>query len=180
MKRAVFLDRDGVLNRSILRGGRPYAPTTPGEFTLLPGVPQALRRLQGAGFLTIVVTNQPDIATGKQSPEDLTEMHRLLRQWVSVDDIKICCHTDADACECRKPRPGMLLAAASEHNIDLARSYMIGDRWRDVAAGPAAGCMTIFLDYGYDEARPESPDATVLDLPQAADWILRREEERAL
>ena len=102
-------------------------------------------------------------------------MHRLLRELVPVDDIKTCYHTDADSCDCRKPKPGMLLEAAREHDIDLTSSYMVGDRWRDVAAGKAAGCLTIFVDYGYDEPTPESPDQIVADLPQAVDWILRRE-----
>ena len=168
-----------MLNRSLVRGGRPYAPTRLEDFTLLTGVPAAVNRLREAGFLTIVVTNQPDVATGKQSLETLADMHRLLREWVAVDDIKVCRHTDAELCDCRKPKPGMLVAAAQEHGIDLVRSYMIGDRWRDIAAGQAAGCMTIFVDHGYDEPRPDSPDAIVADLPQATDWILHREDENA-
>lgn len=179
MKRAVFLDRDGVLNRSFVRGGRPYAPTRLEDFTLLAGVPAAVGRLRDAGFLAIVVTNQPDVATGQQNSGTLAEMHRLLREWVPVDDIRVCRHTDADLCDCRKPKPGMLVAAAQDYGIDLARSYMIGDRWRDIAAGQAAGCVTIFVEHGYDEPRPERPDAIVADLPQAADWILRREEKNA-
>lgn len=177
MKRAVFLDRDGVLNRSMVRDGRPYAPTRLEDFTLLTGVPAAVDRLREAGFLAIVVTNQPDIATGKQTLATLSDMHKRLRERITLDDIRVCSHADAELCACRKPKPGMLLAAAQDHGIDLAHSYMIGDRWRDIAAGQAAGCMTIFVDRGYDEPRPDSPDAIVADLPQAADWILRREIE---
>lgn len=162
----------------MVRGGRPYAPTSLAEFVVPPEVPEAVERLRAADFLTIVVTNQPDVATGKQTLAVLTDMHELLRRAVSLDDIKACCHTDADACDCRKPKPGMLISAAREHDIDLARSYMVGDRWRDVAAGQAAGCMTVFIDYGYDEPRPTNPDAIVTSLPQAADWILRREGMR--
>lgn len=179
-KRAVFLDRDGVLNRSLVRSGRPYAPVQLDQFTLLPNVPEAVHRLRESGFLTIVVTNQPDIATGKQSPETLVEMHRLLREWVALDDIRICHHVDADRCECRKPKPGLLTGAAHEFGLDLSQSYMIGDRWRDIAAGLAAGCMTVFVDHGYRERRPERPDAVVADLPQAVEWILRREESAGL
>jgi D-glycero-D-manno-heptose 1,7-bisphosphate phosphatase len=177
VRRAVFLDRDGVLNRNIVREGRPYAPTSTTDFALLPGVPEAVRRLKAAGFLAIVVTNQPDVATGMQSLETVDGMHGILRNLIPVDDIKTCYHTDADACECRKPKPGMLLAAATEHDVDLKRSYMVGDRWRDVEAGRAAGCMTVFVDHGYDEPRPENPDAVVADLPQAVEWIVRREKE---
>lgn len=179
MKRAVFLDRDGVLNRSIVRDGRPYAPTRLEDFTLIADVPAAVSRLREAGFLAIVVTNQPDLATGKQNSQTLAEMHRRLRAWVAVDDIRVCRHTDTELCDCRKPKPGMLVAAAQDYGIDLAHSYMIGDRWRDIAAGQAAGCMTIFVDCGYNEPRPDGPDAIVADLSQAADWILLRENENA-
>lgn len=175
MRRAVFLDRDGVLNRNVVRGGRPYAPTSLAEFVVLPGVPEAVERLRAAGFFAIVVTNQPDVATGKQTLAILADMHELLLRSVPLDDIRVCSHTDTDACDCRKPKPGMLVSAAREHDIDLTRSYMVGDRWRDVAAGQAAGCTTVFVDYGYDEPQPTNPDATVTSLPQAADWILRRE-----
>ncbi len=178
-KRAVFLDRDGVLNRSLVRSGRPYAPVHLDHFTLLPNVPEAVCRLREAGFLTIVVTNQPDIATGKQSLETLAEMHRLLREWVPLDDIRICHHADVDRCECRKPKPGLLTGAAHDFGLDLSQSYMVGDRWRDIAAGLAAGCMTVFVDHGYREQRPDRPDAVVADLPEAVEWILRREEESA-
>lgn len=142
---------------------------------MLPGVPEAVDRLRAAGFLTIVVTNQPDLTTGKQTLAVLTAMHEFLRRSVALDDIRVCAHTDAEACDCRKPKPGMLVSAAREHDINLTRSYMVGDRWRDVAAGQAAGCITVFVDYGYDEPRPANPDATVASLPQATDWILRRE-----
>lgn len=160
-----------------MRGGRPYAPVGLAEFTLLPGVAEAVERLRAASFFAIVVTNQPDVATGRQSQETVEEIHRLLRLQVPVDDIRSCYHVDADGCECRKPKPGMLMAAAQDHDIDLARSYMVGDRWRDIAAGVAAGCMTVFIDLGYDEARPDDPGAVVSDLTQAVNWILREKKE---
>lgn len=178
MKRAVFLDRDGVLNRSLVRGGRPYAPTRLEDFELLDDVAEAVDRLRRAGFMTVVVTNQPDLTTGEQSPEILDAMHSLLRQHVAIDDIRVCRHVDADHCECRKPKPGLLQAAAVAHGIDLTHSYMVGDRWRDIAAGHAAGCVSLFVDRGYDEARPEKPDAVVADLPEAAAWILRHAARR--
>ena len=109
MKRAVFLDRDGVLNRSMVKNGRPYAPTSLDEFELMPGVIEAVTSLRAAGFLLIVVTNQPDVATGAVSAGVLDAIHQKLRAWLNVDDIKVCCHVDADGCPCRKPRPGMLL-----------------------------------------------------------------------
>jgi len=173
---AVFLDRDGVINVNEVRGGKPYAPTRLEDFQFLPGVEEATRRLKDAGFLLVVVTNQPDVANGITRQDTLDAMHALLRKKLPVDDIRICYHTDADGCDCRKPKPGMLLAAAADHGIDLARSYMVGDRWRDVAAGKTAGCATILVEYDYDEPEPDSPDAVVASLSEAADWILRREQ----
>ena len=172
MERAVFLDRDGVLNRSNLRNGRPCAPTSLEEFELLPGVTQAVGRLREAGFRLIVVSNQPDIATGKLSREILERMHERLRSWLPVDAIKVCCHVDENECACRKPKPGMLLEAAREWSIDLSRSFMVGDRWRDVSAGKAAGCRAIFVDYGYAETQVDQPDFVVASLLEAADIIL--------
>jgi D-glycero-D-manno-heptose 1,7-bisphosphate phosphatase len=172
MKLAVFLDRDGVLNRSMVRNGRPYAPTALDEFELLPGVIEAVRRLRTAGFLLIVVTNQPDVATGAVSASVLDAIHQKLRASLDLDDIKVCCHVEADGCRCRKPRPGMLLEAAREWSIDLNRSFMVGDRWRDVSAGKAAGCTTIFVDCGYEERQVDAPDFVVTSLAEAVKIIL--------
>ena len=173
MKRAVFLDRDGVLNRSVVRAGRPYAPTSLDEFELLPGVLEALTNLRTAGFVLVVVTNQPDLATGRIRPEVAEAIHQKLRALLPLDDIKVCGHVDEDDCSCRKPRPGMLLEAARDWSIDLYRSFIVGDRWRDVAAGKAAGCKTIFVDYGYAERQKDPPDFVVTSLPEAAKIILQ-------
>lgn len=172
MRRAVFLDRDGVLTRSEVRDGKPYAPRRLEDLELLPGVAETTRALRDAGWLRVVVTNQPDIATGKLDPAVLAAMHDQLRAWLPLDDIRTCCHTDADACDCRKPKPGLLLAAARELDIDLRASFMVGDRWRDVSAGKAAGCRTIFLDYGYAEGLRDVPDFVVKSLSEAGRIIL--------
>lgn len=174
MKRAVFLDRDGVINRAVVRDGKPYPPATLAEFELLPGVERAALALRKAGFLIIVVTNQPDVGTGIQRLEVVEAMHDTLRAAGLCDDVKTCYHTDADGCECRKPKPGMLLEAAREWQIDLARSFMVGDRWRDVAAGKAAGCYTFFIDYEYQEQRADNPDAVVASLAEASRLILQQ------
>jgi D-glycero-D-manno-heptose 1,7-bisphosphate phosphatase len=171
---AVFLDRDGVINANLERNGKPVAPTTLAEFRFLPGVEDAVRRLKQAGYLIIVCTNQPDVATGRTPRATVEAMHELVRAKLAVDDIKICFHTDADHCACRKPKPGMILAAATEHSIDLSRSYMVGDRWRDVSAGRAAGCSTIFIEYGYEQDEPNEPDHVVGSLSEAANLILDR------
>jgi D-glycero-D-manno-heptose 1,7-bisphosphate phosphatase len=170
---AVFLDRDGVINHSEVRDGKPYAPTRLEDFHLLPGAAQAMRILRSRGWLVVVVTNQPDVATGKQSRHTVDAMHQQLRDADLVDDIYVCCHTDADACTCRKPQPGLLFQAAGQHGIDLNRSWMVGDRWRDIEAGEKAGCRTIFIDHGYAEKQPERPDFVAASLIEAQDIIER-------
>lgn len=173
-RRAVFLDRDGVLNRAFVRDGKPFPPPTPQELEILPGVPEALRELKANGFELLLVTNQPDVGRGKLSVQTLDAMHEDLRAHLPLDDIVVCCHTDQDKCDCRKPMPGMIIEAARKHNIDLAASFMVGDRWRDIDAGYNAGCKTILIDYGYSERPPDhEPDVRVRSLREAADWIIR-------
>jgi D-glycero-D-manno-heptose 1,7-bisphosphate phosphatase len=172
VRRAVFLDRDGVINANVQRDGKPVAPTTFAEFRILPGVEDAIRRLKEAGFLIVVATNQPDLRTGRTPHSEIDAMHAELRRRVPLDAIKVCAHIDADECDCRKPKPGMLLEAARELNIDLSSSFMVGDRWKDIAAGQAAGCLTFLVEYGYEQSNPIKADKIVLSLPEAADVIL--------
>jgi D-glycero-D-manno-heptose 1,7-bisphosphate phosphatase len=173
---AVFLDRDGVLNEVVLREGKPYAPASFDEFSILPGVPEALHKLDQAGFLLIVVTNQPDVVRGAVKQEVVESMHERLRAMLPLDDIKVCYEVESALSQCYKPKPGMLLEAARERAIDLSRSYMVGDRWRDVGCGRAAGCYTIFIDRGYHEILRDAPDATCANLTEAAAIILANEE----
>jgi D-glycero-D-manno-heptose 1,7-bisphosphate phosphatase len=177
--RAVFLDRDGVLNANIERDGRPVAPTQLEQFQLLPGVENAVQRLKDAGFLVVVVTNQPDVSTGRTERATLDAMHELLRSRVAVDEIKACFHVDADNCACRKPKAGMILDAAAQYGIDLQRSYMVGDRWRDVEAGRIAGCATILVDYPGEQDGPCHPDKAVRSLPEAVSYILTQQQQQS-
>lgn len=170
---AVFLDRDGVLNRSLVRDGRPYAPTTLAEFEWLSGVDEALQQLKNAGAKLVVVTNQPDVGNGFVTQDTVEAMHRRVRAELPVDDIRVCYHTAEENCSCRKPLPGMLREAADDHDIELEQSVMIGDRWRDIDAGAAAGCRTIFIDYGYKEARRVEPDYIVASISEAAQIVIR-------
>ena len=172
MRRAVFLDRDGVINGACVRDGKPYPPDSLEQFEILPGVPAALERLRNAGFLNVIVTNQPDVATGKTRREAVEAMHARIREKLHIDAIKVCFHADSANCACRKPRPGMLLEAARELQIDLAASFIVGDRWRDVGAGHAAGCKSYFVDYHYAEKRPDQPYVAVQSLPEAVAFIL--------
>ena len=175
MKRAVFLDRDGVLNEAILRAGKPYPPGSAEEMRIAPDAPEALGRLKAAGLALIVVTNQPDVARGKQSVEAVEAIHRKLRESLPVDEFLSCFHDDRDDCACRKPKPGLILDGAARRGVDIAASFLVGDRWRDIDAGRAAGCRTVWIDRGYRERGPsEPPDATVASIAEAADWIMRQ------
>jgi len=174
--RAVFLDRDGVINRPVVRDGKPYPPARVEDLDILPGVPEAVARLHDAGFRVVVVTNQPDIARGTQRREIVDAMHARLASVLSIDEFRVCDHHDGDGCPCRKPKAGMLAAAAREAGLSLPASFMVGDRWRDVEAGRRAGCTTIFVDWGYRDRRSGRPDATVRSLPDAVDWILSRSQ----
>lgn len=172
LARAVFLDRDGTLNQAFVRDGKSYPPADVDEFRLLPGVSRAAEALKAAGYLLIVVTNQPDVGAGRQQQSAVEAMHAKLQTLLPIDDIRVCYHTDDDGCVCRKPAPGMILSAAAAWRIDLAASYMIGDRWRDVEAGRAGGCRTVFIRNQYNERQPVASDAVVDSLREAADLIL--------
>ena len=170
--RAVFLDRDGVINEVVLREGKPHPPASVEALEILPGVAEAIASLREAGLRVVVVTNQPDVRTGVQRREVVEAMHERLGRELLIDDFRVCFHVDADGCACRKPAPGMLLEAAEALRVDLSRSFLVGDRWRDVGAGRAAGCRTFFIDRGYREAAAEDPDFVVSSLPEAAAIIL--------
>jgi transaldolase len=169
---AVFLDRDGVLNEAVVRDGRPHPPPNAGAVVVCAGAPEALRALSDAGFALIVVSNQPDIARGTAAASDVDAINARLRALLPLDDVLTCPHDDADECSCRKPKPGLLQQGARRYEIDLTRSFLVGDRWRDIEAGRAAGCRTVFIDRGYAERAPDAPDARVASIAQAAEWII--------
>lgn len=170
--RAVFLDRDGVINRCEVRAGKPYAPRTLCDFRLLPRTHEAVAALKHAGLLVIVVTNQPDIGNGLVERATVEAMHEKLRRLLPVDDIYVCPHRQDAGCGCRKPRPGMLRQAARDWHIDLARSFLVGDRAGDIVAGQKVGCYTVFLDRGYAEPRPKDTDKSAKSLHSAVNLIL--------
>jgi len=171
--RCVFLDRDGVLNRAILKDKKPYPPASLQELEIVPGALEALSSLKEAGFLLIGVTNQPDVARGTQRREAVEAINARLLAELPLDEILVCYHDDSDGCECRKPCPGLLLQGSAIYRIDLPSSFMVGDRWKDVDAGRRAGCKTVFIDYGYNERESDSsPDRKVSSLTEAAEWIL--------
>jgi D-glycero-D-manno-heptose 1,7-bisphosphate phosphatase len=171
-RRAVFLDRDGVINRVVMRNGSPGAPASLEELEVLPDVPRALGALKARGYALVVVTNQPEVARGALARNSVERIHEQLKEELSLDAILTCFHDNADDCDCRKPKPGLLLRAAQELSIDLASSFMVGDRWRDVEAGQRAGCRTFFLDRNYDERQPIAWDFRVGSLSEAAGIVL--------
>jgi len=172
MKKAVFLDRDGVINEPVVRNNKPYPPSSLTSLKLIPKVTQALNNLHQAGFFLVVVTNQPDVSRGIAQRESVEEINQFLVKNLPLDVFKTCYHDDNDFCNCRKPLPGSFLEAAKEYDIDLNNSFMVGDRWRDIEAGIAAGCKTFFIDYKYDERKPTYFDYKVSSLFEASTIIL--------
>jgi D-glycero-D-manno-heptose 1,7-bisphosphate phosphatase len=174
VKKAVFLDRDGVLNYSNVRDGLPY-PTRLDDLAIYPDAAEALGRFKQAGYLLIVVTNQPDVARGTVTRATVDEINTVLGAALPIDEFVVCAHDDAANCLCRKPKPGMVLDAAARHAVDLRQSFLIGDRWRDVDCGASAGVRTVLIDRGYRERAPDhAPDFIADSLGAAADWILQR------
>jgi D-glycero-D-manno-heptose 1,7-bisphosphate phosphatase len=171
--RAVFLDRDGVLTVPEFRGGRSFAPRRMADFRLYNDAKSATVLLKTAGFRLVVVTNQPDVGHGRAALSDVEEMHRRLAAWLPLDAIEACYHRPDEDCGCRKPKPGMLRRAAVRLGINCTRSYMIGDRASDVAAGRAAGCRTVLVDRGYVDEAPIQPDLIADSIGKAAEIVLR-------
>jgi D-glycero-D-manno-heptose 1,7-bisphosphate phosphatase len=168
----VFLDRDGVLNKAFPEGGTTRPPMSVSELELLPGVKTALAKLRTAGFVLVVVTNQPDVARGKQTREAVEEINARISDELPLLDVFACYHDSGDKCHCRKPKPGLLLDAAAKHDLDLEAAFLIGDRWSDIVAAHAAGCRAVLIDTPFSNAERCRPDHTATDITGAAEWIL--------
>jgi D-glycero-D-manno-heptose 1,7-bisphosphate phosphatase len=170
---AVFLDRDGVIVVPEFRDRRSFAPRRLEDFKLYPDAAPSLNRLKREGFLLAVVTNQPDVGHGLILRSEVDAMHEILRRELPIDTLQACFHRQGDNCDCRKPKPGMILAAARDLGVDLAKSFMVGDRASDVAAGRAAGCITVFIDLDYDEPAADTPDYIVRSVAEATETIIQ-------
>lgn len=175
----MFLDRDGVLNRTEVRDGMPRPPTDVSQLVILPGVMEGCRSLREEGWLLVMVTNQPDVQRGRLRRADVEEINARLRELLALDDVRVCYHVDTDGCRCRKPEPGMLLEAAAAFDVDLATSFMIGDRWRDVEAGRRAGCRTVLVGPGYAERERVLADLRAPSFTEAVAWIRQQTAEES-
>jgi len=173
MKKAVFLDRDGVINKAFIKDGLPKSPTSLNELEILPGVKESILRLKKLNFICLVVTNQPEVTRGKINKNTVIKMNSFLKKKIELDDIFVCYHDDKDNCNCRKPKPGLLLQAKKKWNVDFKKSFIVGDRWRDIQAGKKVGCKTIFLDYKYKDIKPKNPDF-VTDTLLNATYIIEK------
>ena len=177
MKRAVFLDRDGVLNDSFIVGGKPYPPRSLKDFKISDGVIDACKVLKDSKFELVVVTNQPDVRRGVIEVSLVEEFHKTVKNVLGINHFYVCYHDDEDNCLCRKPRPGLVLQAVADLGIDLGLSFLVGDRWRDIEASNAVGCNAIFVDHLYNEKQPQNYFAKVSSLYEAAMIIVGGEIE---
>ena len=167
MKKAVFLDRDGVINKAFISNGLPTSPNSLNELEILPGVKESILRLKKLNYICLLVTNQPDVSRGKIEKKTVIEMNSFLKKEIELDDIFVCYHDDKDNCKCRKPKPGMIIQASKKWDIDVRKSFMIGDRWRDIQAGISAGCKTIFIENNYNEDKRVKASYTSANLVDA-------------
>lgn len=171
VKRAIFLDRDGVINKVIFRGEKVSSPWKLEEFEFLPEIKETLEKFKEMGFLNIVVSNQPDVKRGFLQIEELERMNQVLKENLPIEEIRICPHDDNDNCSCRKPKPGLILEAAKKYGIDLSQSFLIGDGWKDVEAGRAAGCKVILIKTDYNQNIQKGCDFVVNNLKEALNII---------
>ena len=173
MNRAVFLDRDGVINQALVIGGKPYSPKTIKEFKLLDGAIESIYLLRNFGFEIVVVTNQPDVARGVIDLKFVEDIHKQIQKSTKISNFYVCPHDDEYGCDCRKPRGGLLLQAAKDLNLDLTKCFLIGDRWKDIQAGQEVGCQCFFINYKYAESVPSQPFSEVQSLSEATKIILK-------
>ena len=179
MKKAVFLDRDGVINKAFVKNGLPFSPPSFNELKILTGVKESIFRLQKLNFICLVVTNQPDVSRGKIEKKTVIKMNNYLKKELKLDDIFVCYHDDHDNCKCRKPKSGLLLEAQKKWNIDIKESYMIGDRWKDIEAGARIGCKTIFIDHNYKEMKPKDSNFITDSLLNAVHLIKQTKNKKS-
>jgi D-glycero-D-manno-heptose 1,7-bisphosphate phosphatase len=166
--RAAFLDRDGVINKCFLKSGIPTPPRNCDEVTILEGVVDALSSFRENGVIPVVVTNQPDVKRGIITKEEVDSINEVIKQLTKIQYFYVCFHDNLDNCKCRKPGTEMLLNAARDLRINLNNSFIVGDRWRDIAAGQSLGIRSYFIDNSYLETQPKPPYTRVSSLWEVA------------
>lgn len=166
MVKAVFLDRDGIINVTQVINKKPVAIRAFEQFVFVEGIQKAIDKFIKIGYTIFVVTNQPDISRGKIKIEEVEKINRHILHELPIKKIYMCTHDYYDNCECKKPKAGMLFSAKKEYDVELKSSWIIGDRWSDIEAGKNAGCKTIFVDYGYDEKLKSNPDIIVKNVKE--------------
>jgi D-glycero-D-manno-heptose 1,7-bisphosphate phosphatase len=172
MNRAVFIDRDGIINKAIVVNRKPFSPVDIYEFKILPKAKKALKTFKKLNLMNIIITNQPDIKTGKQLSKDLDKIHNWMMINLDIDEILVCKHDDNDNCNCRKPKTGMIEQAVEKYQINISQSYLIGDRWKDIQCGQKAGCKeNFFVNYNYNETRPKMPYIVVKSLYECSQYL---------
>jgi len=172
LHKAVFFDRDGVLNYATIEAGLTYAPAHLADLTVPEDASMSLKRLKAAGFILIGVTNQPDVSRGKMRKADVLEINAYLSKALAIDKFYVCFHDNHDNCHCRKPKPGMLVDAKADFKIDFSQSFMLGDRDKDILAGQKVGCKTIWMRYDQSLLPVSGADFNATSLTMAVDWIL--------
>ena len=166
------MDRDGVLNAAFIVDSQPKPPKTLSEIRILDGVKEAVVLLKQHDFIPVVVTNQPDVSRGTTSKTQIEQINHEIGRLTGISNFYTCFHDDDDLCECRKPKPGLLLSAARDLQLSLSESFLVGDRWRDIGAGNNAGVQSYFIDYSYGERPPQPPFTRVSSLQEAVELAI--------
>ena len=172
LKRGAFLDRDGVINETIFDNGVNRPPKSIDEIVIIDGVTDSIKNLEELRVIPIIVTNQPDVARGTTTQIEVNEINTRIKELTGIQHVYTCFHDDLDKCLCRKPKPGLLLKATEDLGLDLRRSFLVGDRWRDIEAGQNLGIDSFFIDSLKNEKKPNAPYTLVQSLFEAVNLIM--------
>jgi D-glycero-D-manno-heptose 1,7-bisphosphate phosphatase len=163
--KAIFFDRDGVLNKAIMKNNKPFSPKTLKQLEINPDANMIIKYAKKKKFLTFMITNQPDVARGENSKKNVDKINLFIKKKLNIDDI-FCCYCSDNQCKRRKPNPGMLIEAKKKWNISFKKSFLIGDRKKDIDAAKKVKIKSIFIDYNYDEKKPTKPNFVIYTLKQ--------------
>lgn len=170
MSKAIFFDRDGVLNRAIVLNNRPFSPKNIKELVINKFLKKTLLEAK-KNFYLICITNQPEVGRNNFLEKDVEEINISIKNYFKLNDVFSCYHSKDNVCDCRKPKIGLILQAQKKYSINLKESIVIGDRWKDITMGKLAGCKTIFVDYNYDENLIDKPDIRINHLKELKKYV---------